>query len=361
MDNYKLSKNEAVLLLIVLMINKLILNIPYYIIKLVGSGTIVNLLYVGIIDFAFLLLLLKLFKYFENQDIIDIAYYVGGKKLKIIVGILSILLFILASYITLLDFSNVLHTIYFSNFDLIYILLFFIIGILIANLSGLKSISSTTSFICFFALASILITFLNTSSNLDITKFTPILGKDLYTTFVKGLVNCFSIYMLVYVYFLKPLLRKPEDFNKISICAFIVSFIILFITTISMLSLFTSNSNSEPINSLFLLARQIEFGNFLQRIDAVLIFIWIFSIFAYLSFCIFMISKILKKLLRIEDEKQLSYLICSILLGLTLIPINIAKLHYIENRLYRLSIIYFVFIIGLLILIFATLKKRKVN
>ena len=128
-----------------------------------------------------------------------------------------------------------------------------------------------------------------------------------------------------------------------------------------MLSLFTSNSNSEPINSLFLLARQIEFGNFLQRIDAILIFIWIFSIFAYLSFCIFMISKILKKLLRIEDEKQLSYLICSILLGLTLIPINISKLHYIENRLYRLSIIYFVFIIGLLILIFATLKKRKVN
>ena len=98
MDNYKLSKNEAVLLLIVLMINKLILNIPYYIIKLVGSGTIVNLLYVGIIDFAFLLLLLKLFKYFENQDIIDIAYYVGGKKLKIIVGILSILLFISLSW-----------------------------------------------------------------------------------------------------------------------------------------------------------------------------------------------------------------------------------------------------------------------
>lgn len=171
--NYKLSENETIAIVIIIMINKLILNIPYYIIQSVESGTLANIIYIGIIDFLFLLLILKLMNKFENQDIIDISHFLGGIFLKSIISIISIGLLFLASYITILDFSNVLHTIYFSNFDLIYILLYFIIGILIANLCGLKSIASASTFVSFFAIISIAITFLNTQSNFDITKITP--------------------------------------------------------------------------------------------------------------------------------------------------------------------------------------------
>ena len=124
-NNYKLEKLEAISIILIIMINKLILNIPYYIVDLVGSGAIVNLIYIGIIDFVFLLIILKLLKKFENFDIIDISEFLGGKFLKYFVGIISIGLFLLISFITLIDFSNVLHTIYFSNFPMIYILFFF--------------------------------------------------------------------------------------------------------------------------------------------------------------------------------------------------------------------------------------------
>ena len=123
-NNYKLEKLEAISIILIIMINKLILNIPYYIVDLVGSGAIVNLIYIGIIDFIFLLIILKLLNKFENFDIIDISEFLGGKFLKYFVGIISIGLFLLISFITLIDFSNVLHTIYFSNFPMIYILFF---------------------------------------------------------------------------------------------------------------------------------------------------------------------------------------------------------------------------------------------
>lgn len=357
--NYKISENETLAIIIVITINKLILNIPFYIIQSVGSGTLVNIIYIGLIDFIFLLLILKLMNKFENQDIIDIAEFLGGNILKTIIAFISIGLLFLASYITILDFSNVLHTIYFSSFDLIYILLYFIIGILIANLSGLKSIASASTFISFFAIISIIITFLNTQSSFDITKITPLFGLDFKTTFLSGLSNTFAIYSLVYIYFFKPLLKHPENFKKISIKSFIFSFIILLTTSLSMLTIFSSTLNIEPINSLFVLARQIEFGNFLQRIDALFIFIWIISIFSYLSFTIFLISKILKKLFNFENEKDLSYSLCSILLGLTLIPINIPTLHYIEKNIYKNSIIIFIFVIGFLVISLANLKSRK--
>ena len=359
--NYKLSENDTLSIVIVIMINKLILNIPYYIIQSVGSGTLANIIYIGLIDFIFLLLIIKLMNKFENQDIIDIAGFLGGKILKAIVSVVAIGLLFLASYITILDFSNVLHTIYFSNFDLIYILLYFIVGILIANLCGLKSIASVSTFISFFSIISIIVTFLNTQSNFDITYITPFFGIDFKTTFLSGLNNTFAIYTLVYIYFFKPLLKNPKNFRKISIKSFIISFSMLLITALSMLTIFSSNINVEPINSLFLLARQIEFGNFLQRIDALFIFIWIISIFAYLSFTIFLISRILKKLFNFENEKDLSYSLCSILLGLTLIPINITTLHYIEKNIYSRSIIIFIFVIGFLIISLANLKSRKVK
>lgn len=358
-NNYKLQKLEAITIILIVMINKLILNIPYYIVDLVGSGAIVNLLYVGIIDFVLLLIIIKLFNNFESSDILDISEFLGGKRVKNLIGFLCIGIFFLVAFITLIDFSNVLHTIYFSNFPMVYILFFFVFGVLIANLIGLKGISRTISFIVPFAILSVIITFFTSFENLDIKDLTPILGKSYEDTFISGLSNCFAMYILVIYYFLKPLLKDVKEFKKISIISYILSFILLMLTIIPMLTLFNTSSNSEPINSLFLLSRQIELGRFLQRVDALFIFLWIFAIFAYLSFIIFMINRIIKKIFPVSNEKMLSYSTCGLLFAIALIPVNISHIHFIEDTLYRYLIIGFTFGLGLIILLLANFKKRK--
>lgn len=357
-NNYKLEKKEAILIILMIMINKLILNVPYYIVNIVATGAIANIIYIGIIDFIFLLIIIKLFNKFENSDILDISEFLGGKFFKTIISILSIVLLLLVAFITLLDFSNVLHTIYFSNFDMMFIILLFLSGILIANLIGIKSISNSISFFVPFVVLSIIITFFAVWNNFDITNLTPILGKDFYTTFVLGATNAFAMYIIVYIYFLKPLLKEPTEFKSISIISYIISFCLLLITTISMLTLFNTSSGNEPINSLFLLARQIELGDFIQRVDAVFILLWILSIFSYLSFVVFIINRIIKKLTNVSNEKMISFSTCSILFGLTLIPFNVSQIHFIENTVYRYVILGFIFGLGIAILILANIKKK---
>ena len=44
-DSYKLETLEAVCIVIIAMINKLILNVPYYIVELTGTGSIINIIY----------------------------------------------------------------------------------------------------------------------------------------------------------------------------------------------------------------------------------------------------------------------------------------------------------------------------
>lgn len=360
-NNFKLEKYQALALIILITINKLILNVPYYIVNLVGNGAIVNILYVTAIDFIGLLIILKLFEKFENQDILDISEFIGSNKLKIVIGIISCILFFSVSFITIVDFSNVLHTIYFSNFPLIYIVMFFIVGVLIANLVNFKSISNIICFIVPFAIISILITFLARVQDFNVTNLTPILGKSYYNTFVLGLSNTFSMYFIIVLYFLKPLLKSQKEFKKISIISYIASSIILLITVIPLLTLFNTTNGNEPINSLFLLARQLEFGNFLKRVDALFILLWILSIYAYLSFIIFLINRIIKKMTNISDEKMLSFSTCSILFGLSLLPLNVSQIHFIENVFYRFMVIGFMFGLGVIILILANIKLRKVK
>jgi len=360
-DSYKLETLEAVCIVIIAMINKLILNVPYYIVELTGTGSIINIIYIGIIDFIFLLIIIKIIDKFQNVDILDISEFLCGKKLKTVIGILCIGIFLLLTFMTLLNFSNVLHTIYFSNFDMIYILLFFIVGILVANLIGFKSISRTITFGVPFAIISVLISFFAVSKNLDVEHLTPILGENYYSTFGIGLTNSFALYIIIYYYFIKPLLKEPKKFKKICITSYIISLILLLLTVIPMLTLFNCTSDSEPINSLFLLVRQIELGEFIRRVDALFILLWIFCIFAYLSFIIFIINRIIKKLLNVSDERMLSFPICSILFGLTMLPINVSNIHFIENTIYKYIILSFIFGIGIIILIGANFKKWRGN
>ena len=324
-------------------------------------STIINLLYIGVIDFILLLIIIKLFKNFETADILDVSEFLGGKFLKNVIGFLCIGLFFLVAFITLIDFSNVLHTIYFSNFPMAYILFFFIVGVLSANLIGIKGISKTICFIVPFTIFSVIITFFTSFENLDIKDLTPIFGKSIKDTFVTGLSNCFAMYILVIFYFLKPLLKDSLNFKKVSIISYIISFILLMLTIIPMLTLFNTSSNSEPINSLFLLSRQIELGSFLQRVDALFIFLWIFAILSYLSFIIFMINRIIKKIIPVSNEKMLSYSTCGVLFGISLIPVNISHIHFIEDTLYRYLIIGFTFVLGIIILTLANFKKRKIK
>ena len=361
--NYKLQKYEAICLILIVMVNKLIFNVPYYIIDLVGTGSIVNLLYIGILGLVFVFILNILFKNFPNSDILDISEFLGGKPLKIIICTILVCSFFLVSYITLTDFANMIKIVYFPESPLIFILIFFMIGILIANLVGFKSIVRTISLVVPFTLLSIFLALFGVYDEFSFDKFVPIFGYNYKTTFINGFFNIFSLYIIKYYYFLMPLLKENSDFKKISIISYILSWALLFLTTISILTLFPITNDTEALNSIYLLARKIELGNFLQRLDALFVLLWLISIFCYLSLSVFMINRIVEKCTNITNPKIITFSTVSILFGLCLIPYNIAVSRFIENTVYRYLIIGLIFILGFGIMILANtkliLKKRS--
>ena len=357
-NDYKLQKFEATCLILIIMVNKLILNIHYYIIDLVGTGAIINLIFIGIIGLIFVLILNCLFHKFPNSDIIDISEFLGGKLLKNIMGIIFIISFLFVSFITLNCFANMIKTIYFQNSPLIFILMFFLIGILIANLVGLKSIVRTISMVVPFTVVSILVTLFAVHEDFSISDFSPFFGFSFKTTFVDGILNIFALYVITYYYFLMPMLKDSYTFKKVTITSYIISWLLLFLTVISILTIFPIENHTEPLNSLYLLSRKVKLGDFLQRLDALFILLWIISIFCYLSISIFMINKIFSKMTNITDSRMITFPAISILFGLCLLPYNITISRFIENTLYRYLIVMLTFVVCFFILILANLKLK---
>lgn len=81
--------------------------------------------------------------------------------------------------------------------------------------------------------------------------------------------------------------------------------------------------------------------------------------FSYLSFVIFIINRIIKKVTNVGNEKMLTFSICSILFGLTLIPFNIAELNFIEDIIYRYIVLAFMLGLGIILLILSNIKLLR--
>ena len=230
---------------------------------------------------------------------------------------------------------------------------------------GFRAIVHTICIVIPFALGSILLALFAVYDEISLTKFSPFFGYNFHTTFVNGLLNMFSLYIVTYYYFLMPLLKNSFDFKKISVISYIVSWTLLFLTVLSISAVFPMSDSSEPLNSLYLLARKIELGNFLQRLDALFILLWLVSVFCYLSISIFMINRILQKITNIQNQKMLSFSVISIFFGLCLIPFNVELSRFIENTVYRYMIIGLIFIVCFIILIGANIKfkfkKGRIN
>ncbi len=276
-------------------------------------------------------------------------------------GIFYIFLLILVPMFVIKNFSETLQLIYFKSSPLIYIVLFFIISSTIANKFSIKVLAKVNLMIIPIVFISILVILLSSIKNFTPQRIFPILGYGVNETFFMGLSNLFSFSGICYLLFLNPFLNKTTEFKKISIISMIISGIYLFLSVTCILLSLTFTFKSGESFSLYLLTRNLEFGRFIQRIDAVFILIWIISTVSYISIAVYFCIYIFKKLTKICDSSSINYTINLLILSLIILPSNIATLNNIIGKVFKISTLILIFGFSTLVLILANLKLNFIN
>lgn len=355
----KIGTMEAIMLILTIIVTHSILTRPFSILVDYQSASIINIFYVGIIAFFIAYLIYVLFKNFPGLDIIDISELVGGKIFKNIIGSIFIGFFIISSSLLLRNFCEALKIIYYPTTNILFIIAFFVIAVCIANRLEFNAALKTNLIILPIVLISMVFLFCANLGNFIPQKIFPIFGKGLYNTFILGISNLASFGGIAYLYFLPPLLEKPEKFKKIALVSVILTTIYLGFSVAILLFMFSFFIRANEISPLYTAARYIEFGSFFQRLESLFLLIWILAFACYLSIVSKFAMKVFKKITKINSKGPLTDIFGLLILGLALIPKNFAFTQMFENKIYPILVLSIVFVMSLSILLIANIQKWK--
>lgn len=356
-----INRFEAIAIIAVISISQIILNFPEYITEVTKTGSLINIIYIGIIGFIFCLIITKLLKNFVNSDLIDISKFIGGNFLKFIVSILFLGFLILSLVITILGFFSIIRTIFSLSSDILMLLLLMIFTIVISNIRGFNAIKKTISFFVIGLIISILSLLFGTLGEIDLHDFYPIFGINYSTTFLIGLQNSFILNFALIYFFLMPILTKKNDFKPIVFFSYFINIGLILISIIAILTLFSGSSdfsNYNSLNIIYLIVRKIPLTTFIEQTDAIFIFIWSFGIFCYTSFLLYCISYVLNKMFSFENKSITVFPISSIVLGLCLLITRIDIIRFLQIYIFKYFSIILLFGISFIILILGCIKKK---
>lgn len=359
MSKYKIGNLEAIMLVLIIVVTHTISSLPRQLLVSTKSATIINLIYVSIIATLLALSIYKLFKKFPGQDIIDISYFVGGKFLRNIIGIIFILYFLISSGILLRNFCESLKILYFPMTDITYIILLFIIALCTANRLNFDATLKTNLLVLPLVFASIIFLFFANMNKFVPQRIFPILGDGFFNTFVLGLGNLSAFSGIIFLYFLPPLLKEPSKFKKIAIISTIATAVYLILCVSTLLFMFSFFLETDEITPLYNATRYIELGSFFQRLEAVFLLFWILAFACYLSIVSKFSMNIFKKLTNIETTTPLIDVFGLILFAISLLPKNYASSDNFETHIYPILMIAVYIFIGISILIIANILHKK--
>ena len=305
------------------------------------------------------MLLLNYSRTFHGSDILDISEYLGGKAFKNILGVVFISYLIISASILIQLFCEALKIVYYPMTNIFFVILLFIIAIAITDKLEFTATLKTNLIIVPIALISMVFLFGSNIKNLSFDRVFPILGTGFVNTFIIGIGNIYAFSGIAFLYFLPPLLKKPENFKKVTITATALFAVYLILTVSIILFMFSYFISTDEILPLYFVARYIEIGTFFVRLESIFLLIWMVIFACYLSIVVRFSMLIFKKITSIKHIKALSYPFAILVLSISLLPNTYASAKYYEANIYPYIILGLDYIFCILLLIFANLKRRK--
>lgn len=359
MDDSKFNTKEAIAIVLTVAVAHSLLSLPKNLITDQKSAVILNIAFVSILAVAFAYLVYKLLKSFPGKDIIDISEFLGGKKLKTLLGILFILYLSFTASTLLRNFCESMKIVYFPNTRVEFIIAMFITAIILVCSLDFNSNVKTNYIITPLVLISMIFLFISNLKNFSTSRMYPILGEGFTNTFITGIGSIYAFGGIVFLYFMPPLLREPEKFKKVAITSIIISAIYIIMTVSIILFMFAYFVNIDEIMPLFSAARNIEFGAFFQRLESIFLLIWMIIFACYISITMTFCLEVFKKITNIKDSKPVVLSFGLFFLGISIIPKSYAVSNYLEAHIYPYLNIGINFILAILLLVLANFKLKK--
>ncbi|WP_342558734.1 endospore germination permease [Metasolibacillus sp. FSL K6-0083] len=296
-----------------------ILIIPAYLAKLAKQDAWIAAIVGVLLSFLLIMLFVKLANTFPKYTLIEIIEKVLGKWLGKPVAILFILFAFLNSGEMLYYIGN------FTQIEIMpetpnfaFVLLFAFI-IILANYLGLETFARSAELLFPVFLLLFLFFIIFITPDIKFENMQPMLDTP-PRTFIASVLYFMSIFafpsimlLMIYPYTVN---RNNSAQKGFYLGILLGGIVLIFIITLCILVLGDMNTASQNYPT-YILAQRISIGNFFQRIEVIIAFMWIITIYtrAFIYFYVTLIG--LQQIFHIKDEKPLILPFSILLLGVS--------------------------------------------
>jgi spore germination protein KB len=273
----KIGTNEALGLLAMMMSGKIFLSYPRDMALLGDAAGWIIVLMAGIFSLLGFYFIYALIRRFPGQNIIEIGHEVGGSIFGTLTGLLMFLFFLILTSFILREYAET-YILTILPRTPISVISFFLLGIMIyATVLGIETLTRVAWFFAPYLLTTLLIILFFSLSKGEIGNLTPVLGTGPLALLKHSAIHTSLFAEILLFALIAPLIRKQERIAKIGLASLLISILINAIVALGIVLVFNYRESGRLIFPIFQLARLIAFGEFIQRVESVFVFLWFFA------------------------------------------------------------------------------------
>lgn len=358
--NVKISTKQAIILIVVIILPTSFITMPSLLINISRQDALISVLLASLAGIFIAWIISALFVRFPRNNLFEVTEKVFGKVIGKTINLLYVVWFLHTNILIIKQFSYAINLTILVNTPII---IFYIMPILIsiyAIYKGFEVIARVSELFIPVILAFMLMIFILNAGNMDINNLFPLFDTDFSAILKATAIGVSWIGEIILFSMFIPYLSKPENVKLIGISAMLVILFFLSLAVSGTLMVLTPYAAGNFVLPVFNSLRLISIGNFLERLESVIIVSWIFTQFG--KICIFYYAAVLgsAQLLGLKNYKPLIIPIGILLfiLAVFLFPNIIEVMNFILVFFPPYEMPFFEIGIPLLLLITAVITKK---
>ncbi|HPU45588.1 MAG: GerAB/ArcD/ProY family transporter [Clostridiaceae bacterium] len=350
---------EASAIIINLICTKIFLNYPRLAAEQGGTAAWIFTIYISVLALVGFTVIQALYKPFEGKDLLDVAELAAGNPGRIIVGLVIIFSAGWCATAYMRVFSENIKLIALTTSPLSFVELFFIVCLVVGAYLGTEALSRLHAFSVSFIASGYLLIMVGVVNYIDFGNLLPILGNGVNEIFINGAPRVSVFFEMLFLFLLTPFLKRHGNMKATGYWSLGFSIFFLVLSALVYTSVFPYPSSLERTIPIFHIARLIKLGRFFQRMESVFLFIWAAAALLYISVCFYFILFAFQKAFQLDYYKPLIIPFAIIIMAVSFIPTDFTEVIIYEVNIFRNWSWIVAFVMPILLLIIARLKKKK--
>jgi spore germination protein len=361
-NNDVISPYQLAMIVIMTVIGVGVFNIVHLIAKFGGNDGWIIMIALGVAHIFLAFLMIKLSCRFPGKTFPEYIQLILGAFLgKILVLLICFYIMVNLAY-EVREFTEVAKMFLLPRTPteiIIFALILVCVYVVRGGVESIARIAEITFPILFIPFFLVLIPGL---PSLDLTNLLPF-GNDISTKFTRMIPHAPHAFRgIEYILFYIGFMERPQKAYKS--VAWALVFITFFYTLISIITIgaFGAKSAAKTIWPLLNYIRNINIpGLFLERLDGVILSIWVITVFTTIITGFYIVTYSISKILNTKEQKQFALPLMIFIYYLALQPASLAELYKWGDWIFKYVSSIFIYIVPAVVLLIAAIRRLGVK